>query len=255
MPAPLVVGNWKMNGNRQLVSELLGAIVAVAPNFRSTGIGICPPFPYVAEVAARCAGTGLLAGAQDLSEHEAGAYTGEVSGDMLAELGCDLVIVGHSERRQYHGESSDGVARKFAAALQHGLRPILCVGETLEQREAGDTVAVVSAQLGAVLDLCGGQALGRGVVAYEPVWAIGTGRTATAQQAQEIHALLREQLRAANAPADKILLLYGGSVKPANAAELFAQPDIDGGLSGGASLQAEDFLAICEGAEGICKTS
>lgn len=244
-----------MNGSRQLVSELLEAIAAAAPRFQHTGIGICPPFPYVSDVAARCAGTALLAGAQDLSEHDAGAYTGEVSGAMLAELGCDLVIVGHSERRQYHRESAAQVARKFAAALQHGLRPILCVGETLEQRDAGDTAAVVGAQLGAVLELCGGAALGRGVVAYEPVWAIGTGRTATPQQAQEIHAQLRAQLREAQAPADQIPLLYGGSVKPGNAAELFAQPDIDGGLIGGASLQAEDFLAICEGAEGVCKTS
>ncbi len=205
------------------------------------------PFPYLPETAVTLAGSDLRWGAQDCSAHDSGAYTGEVSAAMLAEFGCRYAIVGHSERRALHGETDQLVADKARAALAHGITPIVCVGETREQREAGQTDAVVKRQLSAVIHAlahCAGEI----VVAYEPVWAIGTGLTATPEQAQAVHALLRAQLRAATARADAMTLLYGGSVKPDNAAALFAQPDIDGGLIGGASLKAADFIAICRAA-------
>jgi triosephosphate isomerase len=226
----LVAGNWKMHGSRESIRALLDAIVAGA-GAAAAHCAVCPPFPYLAQVAERLRGTAVALGAQNASEHASGAYTGEVSVAMLAEFGCRYVIVGHSERRQLYGETDAQVAAKFAAVRSGGLTPILCVGETLAEREAGRTEEVVARQLGAVK-------FERGVLAYEPVWAIGTGRNATPEQAQEVHAFLRNRV-----PADTPIL-YGGSVKPQNAAAIFAMPDVDGGLIGGASLVAADFLAI-----------
>jgi triosephosphate isomerase len=241
----LVVGNWKLNGSRSANAQLLAAVLQARPF--GCDAAVCVPFPYLPETAVTLAGSDLRWGAQDCSAHDSGAYTGEVSAAMLAEFGCRYAIVGHSERRALHGETDQLVADKARAALAHGITPIVCVGETREQREAGQTDAVVKRQLSAVIHAlahCAGEI----VVAYEPVWAIGTGLTATPEQAQAVHALLRAQLRAATARADAMTLLYGGSVKPDNAAALFAQPDIDGGLIGGASLKAADFIAICRAA-------
>jgi len=238
----LVVGNWKMNGSRSVNAPLLASVLQARPF--GCDVAVCVPFPYLPETAVALASSDLRWGAQDCSAHESGAYTGEVSSAMLAEFGCRYAIVGHSERRALHGESDQLVADKARAALAHGITPIVCVGETLEQRQAGQTDAIVKRQLSAVIHTlahCAGEI----VVAYEPVWAIGTGLTAAPEQAQEVHALLRAQLRAATARADAMTLLYGGSVKPDNAAALLAQPDIDGGLIGGASLKAADFIAIC----------
>ncbi len=241
----LVVGNWKMVGSRPANAELLAGILAARPF--AADVAVCPPYPYLSETAATLAGSDIRWGGQDCSAHEQGAYTGEVSAAMLADLGCRYVIVGHSERRAYHAESDLLVADKAQAALARGVTPIVCVGETLAQRESGETEAVVKRQLSAVIHKlahCAGEI----VVAYEPVWAIGTGRTATPEQAQQVHALLRAQLHAATGHGDQMTLLYGGSVKPDNAATLFSQPDIDGGLIGGASLKAADFVAICRAA-------
>jgi len=248
MRKKFVAGNWKMHGSRSMAKGLLDEVVAGMPG--DIDVAVFPPFPYVAELAWQHAGAGLGIGAQDVSEHEGqGAYTGEVSAAMLADIGASWVLVGHSERRQYHGESNEQVARKFAAARAGGLTPILCVGETLEQREAGETEAVIAAQLQAVLELNGIASFDTAVIAYEPVWAIGTGRTASPEQAQEIHAFIRSQLEKEDAMIARLTrLLYGGSVKAANAAELFAQSDVDGGLIGGAALAASDFLAICHAA-------
>ncbi len=244
----LVVGNWKMHGSRKGNAELLDGIVAARPF--GCDVAVCVPFPYLAETAVALAATDLRWGAQDCSAHEQGAYTGEVSAGMLHEFGCRYVIVGHSERRAYHGEGDQLVADKAKAALARGVTPIVCVGETLAQREAGETEAVVKRQLSAVIHTLA-HCASEMVVAYEPVWAIGTGRTATPAQAQQVHALLRAQLLAASPHAPGMKILYGGSVKPDNARELFAQPDIDGGLIGGASLKVADFVAICRAADAI----
>ena len=238
----LVVGNWKMHGSRPVNAALLDGILQARP-FASE-VAVCVPFPFLSETAVTLTGSDLRWGAQDCSAYEQGAFTGEVSAGMLAEFGCRYVIVGHSERRALHAESDQLVADKAKAALARGVTPIVCVGETLAQREAGQTEAVVKRQVSAVIHTLG-HCAGEMVVAYEPVWAIGTGLTATPEQAQAVHAMLRAQLRAATAHADVMKLLYGGSVKPDNAAALFAQPDIDGGLIGGASLKADDFVAIC----------
>ena len=234
----LVAGNWKMHGNRSANRALLDSVLAGLATLRGAECAVCVPFPYLAEVAVRLQGSRLALGAQNLSEHAQGAYTGEVSAAMLAELGCRYVIVGHSERRQLYGESDAAAAAKFKAAQAQGITPILCVGETLAEREEDRTEAVVARQLDAVISLNGKDSFNKAVVAYEPVWAIGTGRTATPEQAQAVHAFVRARLPA------QTRLLYGGSVKAANAAELFAMPDIDGGLIGGASLVAAEFLAI-----------
>ena len=242
---PLVVGNWKMHGSRPANAELLAAIAGARPFMAD--VAVCVPFVYLSEAASQLAGTDIRWGAQDVSAHAQGAYTGEVSAAMLAECGCRYAIVGHSERRQHHAEGDDLVAAKAQAALGKGVTPIVCVGETLEQREAGQTEAVVKRQLAAVireLAHCAAEM----VVAYEPVWAIGTGRTATPEQAQAVHLVLRAQLQAATGHGERMRILYGGSVKADNAAALFAQPDIDGGLIGGASLKAADFIAICRAA-------
>lgn len=249
MRRKLVIGNWKMNGSRTANSVLLSGIVAGLASAQAD-CAVCAPAPYLAQCQAELAGTPVAWGAQDVSAHAAGAYTGEVAAAMLQDFGCRYVIVGHSERRAYHGESSELVARKAQAALAAGLIPVVCVGETLAEREAGQTGAVVGAQLQAVLDLLDNAALAKIVLAYEPVWAIGTGKTATPAMAQEVHALLRRQVAQRSAEAATgMQILYGGSMKPENAGELLAQADIDGGLIGGAALKAADFLAIIRAAE------
>jgi triosephosphate isomerase len=245
MRRKLVVGNWKLNGNRLTNTELLSGIEEAGPF--SCDTAVCAPFPYLSEVALSLQGKRTAWGAQDCSAHESGAYTGEVSAAMLAEFGCRFVIVGHSERRAYHAESDQLVADKAKIALKHQLVPIVCVGETLAEREANQTDAVVKRQLSAVIHALG-HCISQIVVAYEPVWAIGTGRTASPEQAQAVHALLRAQLQAATPKSQEMHILYGGSVKPDNAATLFSQPDIDGGLIGGASLKAAEFAAICRAA-------
>jgi triosephosphate isomerase len=246
MRRKLVVGNWKMHGNHKANAELLDGIVGARPY--ACDVAVCAPFPYLAEVAVALAASDIRWGAQDCSAHEQGAYTGEVSAAMLHEFGCRYVIVGHSERRAYHAESDQLVADKAKAALARGITPIVCVGETLAQRDAGETEAVVKRQLSAVIHALG-HCAGEMVVAYEPVWAIGTGKVATPEQAQAVHAVLRAQLKAATPKADQMTLLYGGSVKPDNAATLFAQADIDGGLIGGAALKSADFVSICRAAQ------
>jgi triosephosphate isomerase len=245
MRRKLVAGNWKMHGNHSSNAELLAGIAGARPF--GCDVAVCVPFPYLSETAVALAASELRWGAQDCSAHAQGAYTGEVSVAMLAEFGCRYVIVGHSERRQYHAESDQLVADKAKAALASGLTPIVCVGETLAQREAGETADVVKRQLSAVIHALG-HCAGEMVVAYEPVWAIGTGRVATPEQAQAVHALLRAQLKAATPQAEHMQILYGGSMKPDNAVSLLSQPDIDGGLIGGASLKAADFVAICRAA-------
>lgn len=251
----LVAGNWKMNGSLAGVQALAAAIAdgAVARLDR-VQLVLFPPFLYLAEAQRHLGGSGMVWGAQNVSEHEGGAYTGEVSAKMLREFGCACVLIGHSERRALFGESDTVVARKFLAARQAGMTPVLCVGESLQEREQGETEAVVARQLRAVLDLAGVRGFENAVVAYEPVWAIGTGKTATPDQAQEIHAFIRGRIAEADpVVAASLRILYGGSVKAANAAELLAMPDIDGGLVGGASLDAGEFLAIAATAQKLTK--
>ena len=249
MRQKLVAGNWKMNGGLKANQQLLQEVVSGVAELRSVSVAVCVPFPYLAQAQSALTGTSVAWGAQNLSEKAQGAFTGEVSASMLQYFGCRYVLVGHSERRALYGETDAVVAEKFAAALASGMRPILCVGETLEEREAGKTVDVVSTQMAAVLDRVGVAAFANAVVAYEPVWAIGTGKTATSEQAQEVHAAIRAQVARADAKvAEGLQILYGGSVKPSNAEELFGMADIDGGLIGGASLVAGDFLAICRAA-------
>ena len=249
MRARLVAGNWKMHGSLAANQRLLEAVKGGASSAAGVEIAVCVPFPYLQQAANALARSPVTWGAQTLSEHDSGAYTGEVSGAMLRDLGCRYVIVGHSERRALFGERDAQVAAKFVAAQRVGLMPILCVGETLEEREQGATEEVVGRQLRVVIDVAGVGALADSVIAYEPVWAIGTGRTASQEQAQAVHASIRALVGAADsAVGTRLPVLYGGSVKPGNARELFAMPDVDGGLIGGASLVAEDFLAICRAA-------
>ena len=242
----LVVGNWKMNGNRISSAELIATLKAAGP-FEAE-VAVCVPSVYLADVSASLRGEAISWGAQDCSAHESGAFTGEVSAAMLADFDCRYVIVGHSERRALHAESDQLVAAKAKAALGHGITPIVCVGETLAEREAGHTDEVLGRQLSAAIHLVAAQCTPRIVVAYEPIWAIGTGLTAAPAQAQAVHAMLRARLAAATGRASATKILYGGSVKADNAAALFAQPDVDGGLIGGASLKAADFAAICRAA-------
>lgn len=242
MKKKLIAGNWKMNGSLAANEALVNAI-AQGMGQAACDVAVAVPAPYLAQVAGLVAGTPVALAAQDVSVQEVGAYTGEVSGAMLKEFGVRYVLVGHSERRQYHAETDAVVAAKAQRALATGITPIVCVGETLAERDAGETEAVVKRQLAAVIHL-NGHCISEVVVAYEPVWAIGTGRTASPEQAQQVHAVLRAQLAAASEHADRIRLLYGGSMNAANAAQLLAQPDIDGGLVGGASLKAQDFLQI-----------
>jgi triosephosphate isomerase (TIM) len=250
MRRKLIAGNWKLHGDRAFARALLDAVVA-GPRPGNVELIVLPPVPYLSELIERYGNCGIGFGAQDVSANEQGAYTGEISARMLLDVGCRFGLVGHSERRQHHGESSELVATKFIAARNAGLTPILCVGETLHQREAGQTEWAICRQLEPLLAHDGGRALEGAVIAYEPVWAIGTGRTATPAQAQAVHTFIRGEIRASSAKiADSLPILYGGSVKPANAAELFSQPDVDGGLIGGASLVAQDFLAIAAAAVG-----
>jgi triosephosphate isomerase len=242
----LIAGNWKMNGSLAANATLLEGILAGAQT--ACELAVCVPTPYLAQAQSSLATSPVTWGAQDLSEHESGAYTGEVSAQMLKDFGCRYVIVGHSERRSYHGENDEQVARKAVRALAANLTPIVCVGETLQEREAGSTDAVVIGQLIPVIKAVGAQLAGI-VIAYEPVWAIGTGKTATPEMAQQVHELIRATLAKADiSAASAVRILYGGSMKPDNAKELLVKPDIDGGLIGGASLKAADFLAIAAAA-------
>lgn len=246
MRKKLVAGNWKMHGSLAENAALLGAI---KPALQGIEAAVCVPFPYLGQAQAALAGSSIAWGAQNLSEQTRGAFTGEVSAAMLVDFGCRYVIVGHSERRSLYGESDELVAKKYMAAQAAGLMPILCVGELLAEREAGVTEAVVARQLDAVIAAAGVASLARAVVAYEPVWAIGTGKTATPEQAQAVHAFIRSKVAALDAGvAAGLVIQYGGSVKASNAAELFVQPDIDGGLIGGASLVSDEFIAICRAA-------
>lgn len=248
MRRKFVAGNWKMHGSLKSNADLLREVRSGAAGL-DIDIAVCVPYPYLAQVADLLEGSNIAWGAQDVSEHAQGAYTGEVSAAMLVDFGCKYVIVGHSERRTYYGDTDAIVAAKAEAALKAGLIPIVCVGETLEERERNVTAEVVTRQLNAVVERCGVKALADMVIAYEPVWAIGTGRTATPEQAQEVHALVRARVARDDASvAAGLRILYGGSMKPGNARELMAQPDIDGGLIGGASLVAADFVAICAAA-------
>jgi len=246
MRQTLVAGNWKMNGSLEANKHLVEGVKAGVEEGLSTQVVVCPPSIYIAQVADLLAGSSVAWGGQNLSKEASGAFTGEISADMLLDLNSQYVIVGHSERRALYGESDELVAEKYATAHAAGLIPILCVGELLEERESGETEAVVARQLDAVIEKVGIAAIGAGVIAYEPVWAIGTGKTATPQQAQDVHAFIRQRLAEKDANvAEKTQILYGGSVKPDNAAEIFSMADIDGGLIGGASLDAAGFLAIC----------
>ncbi|MDE2418173.1 MAG: triose-phosphate isomerase [Burkholderiales bacterium] len=242
MKKKLIAGNWKMNGSSAVNEVLLKAVIAGMTG-NDCLVAVCVPAPYLAQAQALTASSGIDVGSQDVSQHESGAYTGEVSAAMLKDFGVRYVIVGHSERRQYHAESDALVALKAQRALASGITPIVCVGETLAEREAGQTEEVVKRQLAAVIH-ANGHCISEIVVAYEPVWAIGTGKTATPEQAQQVHAVLRAQLKAATPHADRVHILYGGSMNAANAAHLLGQLDIDGGLVGGASLKAPDFLSI-----------
>jgi triosephosphate isomerase len=251
MRLKLVAGNWKMHGSLASNQALLTALVSQLEGLNGMRCAVCVPFPYLAQAQASLTGTKLAWGAQNLSQYDKGAFTGEVSASMLLEFGCSYVIVGHSERRALFGETDAVVAVKFAAALAAGITPILCVGETLEERDAGRAESVIARQLDAVIAGSGMVGLAKSVIAYEPVWAIGTGKTASPEQAQAVHAFIRRKLATLDADiAAALIIQYGGSVKAANAAELFSQPDIDGGLIGGASLQVDEFMAICQAAQG-----
>jgi triosephosphate isomerase len=246
MRKKLVAGNWKMHGS---LAENAALLAALKPALAGIEAVVCVPFPYLAQAQAELAGTSIAWGAQNVSEHAKGAFTGEVSASMLLDFGCMYVIIGHSERRSLYGESDALVASKYVAAQAAGLTPILCVGESLAERESGVTEAVVARQLDAVIDAAGVGSMAQAVIAYEPVWAIGTGKTASPEQAQAVHAFIRGKIAALDAGvADQLVIQYGGSVKAANAAELMVQPDIDGGLIGGASLVADEFIAICRAA-------
>lgn len=245
MRKPLVAGNWKMNGSRESVKTLLNGIKAGVGEVTAADMAVCPPYVFLGDVQQMLNGTAIGWGAQNLSTEASGAFTGEISADMIKDFGCQYVLVGHSERRALYGETDAVVAHKYEVARNAGLVPVLCIGETLEERESGVTEQVVSRQLDAVIDRVGIAVAGDGVIAYEPVWAIGTGKTASPEQAQEVHAFIRQKLAGLDAGvADKIRILYGGSMNAGNAAELIGQADIDGGLIGGASLKADDFLAI-----------
>ncbi len=248
----LVAGNWKMNGGTAANEALVSGIVEGLPEGSGFRLLVCPPFPYLASIAGLVAGSKVALGAQNVSEHESGAFTGETAPSMLKDVGCEYVIVGHSERRAIYGETSEQVAAKFAAAQAAGVTPILCVGESLEEREAGTTEQIIDEQLDAVLNTAGIAAFAEAVIAYEPVWAIGTGMTASPEQAQDVHKHIRARLAAHDAElAEKVQILYGGSMKGENAPGLLTMPDIDGGLIGGASLKANDFLAIAQAAARI----
>jgi triosephosphate isomerase len=245
MRSSLIAGNWKMNGNLQSAIDLIEGIKA--GDAGQGELAVCPPAVYLMKIGAMLVDTDIALGAQNVGDHDAGAFTGEISAQMLAECGCRYAIVGHSERRALYGESDQLVAARFAMAQQAGIKPILCVGETLRERESGVTESVVARQVDAALEVSGIGSFAQAVIAYEPVWAIGTGQVATPEQAQAVHAFIRDRLaQLDSAVAGQVQILYGGSMNPANAAELLSQADIDGGLIGGASLKARDFLAIAQ---------
>ena len=247
MRKTLVAGNWKLNGSKDSVKTLVTDLLAGMSDVTDTQVAVCPPYVYIPMVAEILAGSDIAVGSQDNGDQESGAFTGEVAAPMLKEMGCSYAIVGHSERRSIYGETDTDTASKYAAARKAGLTPILCVGELLEERENGTTEAVVARQLDAVIDLEGVDALADGVIAYEPVWAIGTGKTATPEQAQDVHAFIRSKIAALNEDvAAKVQILYGGSMNAGNAEKLLSMEDIDGGLIGGAALAAETFLPICK---------
>jgi len=250
MRRKLVVGNWKMHGNLARNKALLEAVLAGVKDLRGADYGVCVPYPYLAQAQSMLRGSNIAWGAQNLSQHEQGAFTGAVAPGMLADFGCRYVIIGHSERRALFHESNEIAAAKFDAAIKFGMTPIFCVGETLQERENGVTEQVVAKQLEVVLNHAGAESVAKTVIAYEPVWAIGTGKTATPEQAQAVHAFIRQRVAQLDGKvAQDLKILYGGSMKPGNAAELMAMPDIDGGLIGGASLVAEEFVAICRAAQ------
>ena len=245
MRSSLIAGNWKMNGSLESVTALVDGIKS--GDRGNAELAVCPPSVYLMKIGGMLAESGIALGAQNVCQHPSGAYTGEIAASMLKEAGCRYAIVGHSERRSIYGESDELVAARFQMAIESGIEPILCVGETLEERQQEKTIEVVNRQIDAALAASGIDAFAKAVIAYEPVWAIGTGQVATPEQAQDVHASIRQKLAGLNAEvADQLQILYGGSMNPGNAAELLAQPDIDGGLIGGASLKAEDFLAIAQ---------
>ena len=247
MRKPIVAGNWKMNGTQESIVPLLDRVIAGVDTSVNAQVIVCSPYIYIPLIAGKIADTAVEFGSQNISEFESGAYTGEISAQMLKDFDCEYVIIGHSERRHVFGETDQNIADKYKKAQEHGIIPILCVGELLEEREADKTAEVVIRQIDAILSTSGVESLQNAIIAYEPVWAIGTGKTATPEQAQEVHKLIRETIAKQNGTiASSLRILYGGSVKPSNAAELFAMEDIDGGLIGGASLESEDFLAICK---------
>ena len=249
MRQTLVAGNWKLNGSKETTKQLLEGILGGMGNVKNTEVAVCPPYIYIPQVAEQLRGSQVAWGGQNMCAQESGAYTGEISVQMLKEYGCKYVIIGHSERRAIYSESDQDIAEKFVAAIDSGLIPILCVGELLEQREADETENVIAKQINAVLSVAGIEKFAHSVIAYELVWVIGTGKTATPQQAQDVHQFIRDMLQKENAEvAQNIQILYGGSVKSDNAKELFAKTDIDGGLIGGASLTADSFLGICTAA-------
>ncbi len=249
MRKPIIAGNWKMNGSRSSIKELLEGVKAGMGDVKSAQVVVCAPAIFLADVSDQLSGSAVAWGGQNLSTEAKGAFTGEISADMLLDFKSEYVIVGHSERRTLYGETDELVASKFEVARKTGLTPILCIGETLEERESGVTIDVCARQINAVIEKSGVEALTDGVIAYEPIWAIGTGVTATPEQAQETHAAIRKMIAEKDASvAEKVRIQYGGSMNAGNAAELLAMNDIDGGLIGGASLKAEDFLAICKAA-------
>jgi len=249
MRQPMVAGNWKMNGSCESVKALIAGIKEGMGSVNNAAVVVCPPAVFIPRVSGAIEGSAIKLGSQNVCDADSGAFTGEVSGAMLKEIGCEYAIVGHSERRALYAETDEQVAKRFAGARRNGLKPIFCIGETLDERESGVTNDVCSRQIDAVIALEGVEALADAVIAYEPVWAIGTGKTATPEQAQEVHAFIRGKIAALNAEiAEGLQILYGGSMNPANAKELIGQPDIDGGLIGGASLKPADFLAICQAA-------
>jgi len=247
MRTPLVAGNWKMNGSKESIKELINGVVEGAKSLTGVEVAVCPPFIYIADVTAATAGSNVEVGSQDACTELKGAFTGETSIEMIKDFGCKYAIVGHSERRTLYGESDEIVAEKYTVVKKAGVTPIFCIGETLEEREQGITEEVCARQIDAVFTAEGDDAFAGSVIAYEPVWAIGTGKTASPEEAQAVHAFIRQHLAKRNADvADKVQILYGGSMNPANAKELMGQSDIDGGLIGGASLKTEDFLAVCQ---------
>ena len=245
MRRTLIAGNWKMNGSLESITELMNGIKAGLEEVSNADLAVCPPAVYLMKVQGLIDGAAIALGSQNICDQASGAFTGELAPSMLKEAGCQYAIIGHSERRSLYGESDGLIARRFAMAVESSITPILCIGETLEERESGVTEDVVSRQLDAVIDTQGIDAIGQCVIAYEPVWAIGTGKTATPEQAQAVHAFIRAKLSSMSADvAEKVQILYGGSMNAGNAADLLSQPDIDRGLIGGASLKAGDFLTI-----------